>query len=100
MPIQAPQPNLAHRAKDTRPTALPEETDMTLAIAPARPTVSDIRGLGTVNVDIAAAFVGISRNAYFAAVKSGAAPGLRLGRRVLVPVHALLKLVGADEASS
>ena len=73
---------------------------MTITHIAARPTVNDIRGLGAVNVDIAAAFIDVSRNFYYSGVKAGTLPGLALGRRILVPVHALLKLVGADEGSS
>src|SRR5690554_2642317 len=65
-------------------------TDMTNAIALDRPapvTVSDIRALPTVNVDVAAAFLGISRNAAYAAVKAGEIKSLKLGRRVVIPVH-------------
>jgi len=72
---------------------------MTNAIAIDRPTpvtVSDIRGLPTVNVDVAAAFLGISRNAAYAAVKAGEIVALKLGRRVVIPVHPLLTMVGAD----
>ena len=72
---------------------------MTNSAAIDRPVpvmVSDIRGLATVNVDVAAAFLGVAPNTLYAAARAGEIKSLRLGRRVVIPVHPLLARVGAD----
>jgi excisionase family DNA binding protein len=49
-------------------------------------------------VEEAAALLRISRGLAFAAVRSGSIPHIRIGRRILVPRGALLKLVHEDTA--
>ncbi len=43
----------------------------------------------TLTVTETAALLGISRQTAYQEVRKGAIPSLRLGRRILVPVHAL-----------
>jgi excisionase family DNA binding protein len=50
----------------------------------------------TLTVDEVAALLRISRGAAYEAVRQGTIPALRLGRRILVPVAALLRLLGVD----
>ena len=72
---------------------------MTSAIAIHRTapvTVSDIQDLPTVSVHVAAAFLGLASNTVYAAVKTGEIKALKIGRRVVIPVHPLLAMVGAD----
>ncbi|NQX11829.1 helix-turn-helix domain-containing protein [Microbacteriaceae bacterium VKM Ac-2855] len=57
-------------------------------------TLQDIRGRGTITVEEAGEVVGIGRASAYAAVRSGELPSIRIGRRVVVPVPALLTLLG------
>lgn len=52
----------------------------------------------TISVDDTADWLGISRALAYEGVKSGAIPSIRVGRRWLVPVAALRRLVGEDAA--
>lgn len=57
----------------------------------------------TLTVTEAAVWLGISRQTAYQEVKTGAIPSIRLGRRILVPVHALeamLSCVGGDAVTS
>lgn len=47
----------------------------------------------TFTVDEAAQILGISRSTAYECVKTGELPSLRLRRRVVIPAHALDKLV-------
>ena len=47
----------------------------------------------TITVTEAAAWLGISRQTAYQEVRTGAIPSIRLGRRILVPVHALEALL-------
>jgi excisionase family DNA binding protein len=47
----------------------------------------------------AARLLGLSRNGVYAAAKRGDIPTIRVGRRLLVPMGPLHKLVGAGDAS-
>lgn len=58
-------------------------------------TLDDIRGRTTITVKEAGEVIGIGRDAAYAAVHRGEIPGLRLGRRLVVPVPKLLQLLGA-----
>ncbi|UFU06992.1 helix-turn-helix domain-containing protein [Ruania halotolerans] len=60
-------------------------------------TVDEIRTRPTLSVEEAAQVLGIGRTTAYAAVKSGQVPTIRLGRRVRVPVRALLRLLGDDD---
>ena len=51
----------------------------------------------TLTVEETAQLLGISRGSAYTAVRAGELPSIRVGRPLLVPRHALLALVGADE---
>lgn len=60
-------------------------------------TPADSRPL---KVDEAAAMAGISRNAFYAAVKAGTIPSLRIGRTIRIPRRRFLEwLDGGAEAA-
>ena len=62
-------------------------------------TVKAVRQLGmTTDVETAAAIIGIGRTLAYDLVRTDEFPVrlIRLGRRVVVPVSDLLKLLGAD----
>ena len=48
----------------------------------------------TLSVSEAAEFLGFGRNAVYEAVRTGAIPSLRIGRRIRIPSHALLEQTG------
>ncbi|MBI3927366.1 MAG: helix-turn-helix domain-containing protein [Armatimonadetes bacterium] len=50
----------------------------------------------TISVTEAAVFLGVSRNTAYQAVRQGSIPSIRVGRRVLVPVHALYALLSLE----
>jgi len=54
---------------------------------------SDIQPL-TVTVEQAARLLGIGRSTAYELVHTGDIPSLRLGRRIVVPVHGLQALIG------
>lgn len=55
----------------------------------------------TITVTEAAVWLGISRQTAYQEVRTGAIPSIRLGRRILVPVHALEALLScAGDAAS
>lgn len=51
----------------------------------------------TLTVDEAADQLGISRATAYAGIKSNQIPHIKIGRRILVPITAMNKLVGANE---
>lgn len=57
-------------------------------------TMSDVRGRATITVEQAAELLGIGRTAAYEAARRGQLPTRRLGRRLLVPVPALLSWLG------
>ena len=57
------------------------------------------RDKSTVTIDEAAPIIGVSRGSAYAAARSGEIPTLRIGKRLLVPVAALRRLLGEFEAS-
>lgn len=65
-----------------------------------RTTLAEVRDLGTVEIwsdtePNAASLLGLGRTSAYARAKDGTLPTIRLGpRRVLVPVPALLRLLG------
>lgn len=59
-------------------------------------TLDDVKGRATLTVPEAGELFGLGRAASYEAAKAGQLPTLRLGRRVLVPVPALLRMLGAD----
>lgn len=56
----------------------------------------DLRGRYTCTIPEAATVLGIGRDAAYAAARRGEIPTLRVGRRVLVPVPLLLRMLGAN----
>ena len=60
-------------------------------------TLEDLRRRATITVPEAALLLGIGRSACFEAARRGELPTLRLGRRVLVPVPALLRMLGSSD---
>jgi excisionase family DNA binding protein len=54
----------------------------------------------TLTVTEAAQTLGISRALAYELVRTGELPSLRLGRRLVVPVRALERLLGNDEPES
>lgn len=54
----------------------------------------------TLTVTEAAACLGISRNTAYQAVREGTVPSIRVGRRILVPVHALEELLSSPETAA
>lgn len=69
---------------------------MTQAIAPLR--LEDLEHRITLTVEEAAALLGLGRTAAYEAARRGEIPCRKLGRRVIVPVPALLDWLGATPA--
>lgn len=67
--------------------------------APSHPvlTISEARERGAVTVEQAAALLGIGRTTAYDAARTGELPALRLGRRIVVPVPALLRMLAVDD---
>ena len=76
----APSHSTASRPSDD---SLPRQVDM----KPEKRTCS---------VEEAAEIVGISRSKAYECVRDGTLPSIRFGRRIVVPVSALLQLIGDD----
>ncbi|MEO7572195.1 MAG: helix-turn-helix domain-containing protein [Acidimicrobiales bacterium] len=55
-----------------------------------------VAGRTTITVEEAASLLGIGRSAAYEAARRGQLPTRRLGRRLLVPVPALLEWLGAS----
>ena len=56
-------------------------------------TLSEARERGAVTVEQAAALLNIGRTSAYEAARSGALPTIRIGRRIVVPVPALLRML-------
>lgn len=69
---------------------------MTNTIAPLR--LEDLGHRITISVEEAASLLGLGRTAAYEAARRGEIPSRRLGRRVIVPVPALLEWLGATPA--
>jgi len=54
-------------------------------------------GLLTITVEEAGRFIGLGRGSAYERVRNGELPSLSLGRKRLVPVPALLRMLGAAE---
>jgi excisionase family DNA binding protein len=68
-----------------------------LSTASAPAGLDELGGRATISVEEAAAILGIGRSAAYEAARRGQLPTRRLGRRLFVPVPALLRWLGADE---
>lgn len=60
-------------------------------------TLAELEGRATITVDQAADVLGLGRSAAYEAARRGEIPTLRLGRKLRVPVPALLRMLGACE---
>ncbi len=58
--------------------------------------LADIESRLTISVEEAAALLGLGRSAAYEAARRGEIPCRRLGRRVIVPVPALLEWLGVS----
>lgn len=63
------------------------------------PSLAALQGRVTVSVEEAARLLGLGRSAAYEAARRGELPTRRLGRRLLVPVPALLEWRGAAVAA-
>lgn len=59
------------------------------------PLLRLINGRAAVTIEEVAALLGLGRTAAFEAAKRGEIPTIRVGRKVLVPVEPLVRLLGA-----
>lgn len=61
-----------------------------------RPTCRDLADLPpTITVEHAGRILGLGRSAAYDAIHRGTIPAIRVGRRVLVPTHALMRMLDA-----
>lgn len=58
--------------------------------------LADLDGRTTITVEETAAILGIGRSAAYEAARRGQLPTRRLGRRLFVPVSALLRWLGVE----
>jgi len=58
------------------------------------------RKQATITIEQAGQLIGLGRGSAYAAAQRGEIPTRRFGRRLLVPVPALLSLLGDDAASN
>jgi excisionase family DNA binding protein len=59
-------------------------------------TLDDLRGRATISIEEAGELLGISRGSAYQAARAGQLPTLKLGRRLLVPLRALEKLLDGE----
>jgi excisionase family DNA binding protein len=62
--------------------------------------VEDLAGRAVITVEELAELFDISRSSAYEAIARGQLPAARVGRRLRVPVPALLRLLGAEEPVS
>jgi excisionase family DNA binding protein len=60
-----------------------------------RPRLDQLAGKATITIEQTAQLLGLGRTAAYDAARRGEFPSRRLGRRVVVPVPALLEWLGA-----
>ncbi len=63
------------------------------------PIVTELSERVVLTVEEAALFLGLGRSAVYEACRRGELPTRRLGRRILIPVPALLEWLGTDTAA-
>lgn len=63
-------------------------------------TLSEARERGAIGVEQAAHLLGIGRTAAYEAARLGTLPTVRMGRRLLVPVPHLLRILGDEPPDS
>lgn len=61
--------------------------------------LEDLEGRATISIEEAGLLCGISRPTAYACARRGELPTLSLGRRRVVPVAALMKLLGNEEGA-
>ena len=61
--------------------------------------LDDLEQRITLTIEEVASLLGLGRTAAYEAARRGQIPSRRLGRRVIVPVPALLEWLGADRRS-
>ena len=61
--------------------------------------LDDLEQRITLTVEEAAALLGLGRTATYEAARRGQIPSRRLGKRVVIPVPALLEWLGAEKVS-
>lgn len=59
-------------------------------------SLQNLEGKATITIEQAAQVIGVGRTAAYDAARRGELPTRRLGRRLLVPVPALLAFLGAN----
>jgi excisionase family DNA binding protein len=62
-----------------------------------RSLLDDLAGKATITVEQAATVLGLGRTAAYEAARRGEFPTRKLGRRIVVPVPALLEWLGAPQ---
>lgn len=80
------------------PPALPRPGDDVPSDGP--PCTHQQRVPQVLTVEEAAKLLRISRGLAFTAVRTGAIPHLRIGRRILIPAHRLRELLGTDDPAA
>ncbi len=68
--------------------------------SPVPLTLAALDGRVTLTVEEAASLLGLGRSAAYEAARRGQIPTRRLGRRVVVPVPALLAWLGAPDTAA
>lgn len=63
-------------------------------------TIETVRARPTLSVPDTAAFMGISDDLAYQAIKAGELPSLHFGRKILVPTAPLLKILGLETTVS
>lgn len=61
--------------------------------------IPDPRAVPTLSVEVAGRYVGLGRDSAYKAANRGDLPTIRIGRRMVVPTAALLKLVGISDVA-
>ena len=62
------------------------------------PTLSELLERSVLTVEETARVLGVGRNTAYEACRRGEIPHVRIGRRIVVPVEALLRWLQADTA--
>lgn len=63
-------------------------------------SLDELRSRASLTVEEAAATLGIGRSSAYAAVRSGELPHVRLGKRVIIPASAILRMLDADQPAA
>lgn len=63
-------------------------------------TLNDLRSRTTCTIEEAAEVLGLGRSGAYAAARRGEIPVLRIGRRMVVPVGRLVRLLEGDDSAT